>query len=78
MAASFTAQDKRDSAIREANMRRRVYPRWVENGKMRQASADREIALMEAIAEDYKLEAEKEAVERSRADEAARQRTLFG
>ena len=34
---------------REIAMRRRVYPRWIESGKMTQAKADREIAVMEAV-----------------------------
>jgi|AACY02.16.fsa_nt_gi hypothetical protein len=34
-------------------MRKRVYKRWVAEGKMTQAQMDREIAIMEAIAADY-------------------------
>jgi hypothetical protein len=34
---------------REIGMRRRVYPRWVEAGKMRQSKADDEIRVMEAV-----------------------------
>jgi hypothetical protein len=34
---------------REIGMRRRVYPRWVQAGRMSQAAADREIATMEAV-----------------------------
>lgn len=36
-------------AERELKMRIRVYPRWVEAGKMKQADADAEIAAMQAI-----------------------------
>lgn len=36
---------------REITMRRRVYPRWVEAGKMTKAKADAEIRTMEAVAE---------------------------
>ena len=36
-------------AHREIGMRKRVYPRWVENKRMTQAKADAEIAAMEAI-----------------------------
>lgn len=36
---------------REIVLRRRVYPRWVESGRMKQAKADQEIAAMEAILE---------------------------
>ncbi len=45
--------DKRACIERELKMRRRVYPRWVEAGKMSQAHADKEIATMEAILADY-------------------------
>ena len=36
---------------REIGMRQRVYPRWVESGKMKQDAADREIAAMKAVHE---------------------------
>jgi hypothetical protein len=36
---------------REVALRRRVYPRWVADGRMKQAAADRQIATMEAVAE---------------------------
>lgn len=39
---------------RELVMRRRVYPRSVSSGKLSQERADRGIAVMEAIAEDYR------------------------
>lgn len=50
----FTPADKLKSVERELGYRRRVFPRRVEMGKMKQADADREIALFEAIAEDYR------------------------
>jgi uncharacterized protein YqhQ len=34
---------------REIGMRERVYPRFVANGKMKQAAADRELATMRAV-----------------------------
>jgi hypothetical protein len=34
---------------RELRMRVRVYPRWVEAGRMTQAKADAEISTMEAV-----------------------------
>jgi hypothetical protein len=48
-------------AEREVNLRRRVYPVRVANGRMTQALADRQIAMMEAIAARLKAEAETEA-----------------
>jgi len=38
-------------AERELAMRRRVYPRWVEAGRMKQHHAERRIEMMAAIAE---------------------------
>jgi len=77
MTGRFSAVDKRDCVIREANMRRVVYARRVEAGKMRQGTADREIAMMDEIAADYKRLAETEMLERARGDEAQRERDLF-
>jgi hypothetical protein len=49
----FTAQDLAECAHREVAQRLRVYPRMVERGTMRMAEADRQIAMMRQIAEDY-------------------------
>lgn len=51
---TFTDDDKRQAALREARMRRRVYPRRVADGLMTEADAARGIAVMEAIAQDYR------------------------
>lgn len=56
----ITARDKADCAEREVKMRRRVYARWVAEGKMPGRTADREIAVMESIAADYRHQAEAE------------------
>jgi hypothetical protein len=40
-------------AVREVAQRKRVYPRLVEAKRMSQAKADKEIAMMEAIAEHF-------------------------
>jgi hypothetical protein len=37
--------------LREIQMRKQTYPRWVAAGKMRKAIADQEIATMEAVRE---------------------------
>jgi hypothetical protein len=50
----MTDQDKYECAKRELAMRRRVYPKWVDSGRMSQDKADHEIAVMAAIVEDYK------------------------
>lgn len=56
----FTAQDKLDAVKRELGYRRHVYARRVAEGRMTQAKADREIAVMEAISQDYETQAGKE------------------
>lgn len=52
---SATTAEKRACLEREIRMRRRVYPRRVAAGQMRQADADREIRVMSAILDDYAL-----------------------
>ena len=37
------------SVEREIAMRKRVYPRWIDGGRMTQAKADHEIACMQAV-----------------------------
>lgn len=60
MKPTFTAADKRDCAARELRMRERVYPRWVEGGRMSQHKADQEIAIMREIASDYERQTQGE------------------
>lgn len=55
--ATITTIDKKREAQREVQQRQRVYRRLVENGKMKQADADRQIAIMQAIADDYTAKA---------------------
>jgi len=50
---TITDFDKLQCAVRELGFRRRVYARRVEQGKMKQAEADRELAVMECIRQDY-------------------------
>lgn len=38
---------------REAGLRRHVYPRWVAQGRMKQDAADRQIAIMDEMAEHF-------------------------
>lgn len=51
---TITVFDKFRCAVRELSYRKYVYPQRVAVGKMSQTQADREIAVMEAIANDYK------------------------
>jgi anti-sigma regulatory factor (Ser/Thr protein kinase) len=49
----FTAAQKKTAVERELSFRRRVYPRWIEQKKMTQMLADNQIAIFEAIRNDY-------------------------
>ena len=49
-----TRAEKHAAAAREVRLREKVYPRWVADGKMTKADADREIRTMREIAEDYR------------------------
>lgn len=51
---TFTAAEKRAAALRELGWRKKVYPRRVSSGKMTAKQAEHEIAVMQAIADDYK------------------------
>ena len=50
---TFTTAEKRACAERELKQRKHVYPRLISQGRMSQEFADRQIALMQAIAADY-------------------------
>lgn len=56
----FTAREKQKAADREVGYRRNVYSRRVADGKMKQAQADEQIAVMEQIAADYREIADNE------------------
>lgn len=55
---TISAQTKLRSAKRELAMRRSVYPKWVESGRMTQSEADHEIAVMADIVHDYQMQAD--------------------
>ena len=50
---TITRETKITALRRELQMRGRVYPHRVAEGRMTQAEADREIAVMRAILADY-------------------------
>ena len=56
----FTAAEKLGAVERELRYRRRVYARRIDEGQMTKELADRQIAVMEAIAADYLELANKE------------------
>ena len=50
----ITLHQQIEAVRRELQMRRRVYRRWVETGKLIQSEADYQIAAMEAVLETLK------------------------
>lgn len=63
MTRPFSNREKMDCARREVALRRNVYKLRVAQGRTSQATADKQIALMEAIADDYRKLAEADARE---------------
>jgi hypothetical protein len=57
---TFTAREKMQEAQREVGQREWVYPKRVAAGKMTQAAANKQIAIMKEIALDYGKLAEAE------------------
>jgi hypothetical protein len=49
----FTFQEKLSEVKREIAMRKNVYPQFIARGRLTQEQADRHIAVMSAIADDY-------------------------
>ena len=47
--------DKRAALARELAFRRRCYPKWVAEGRMTRAQMRHQIAVIEAILDDYRL-----------------------
>ncbi len=45
----MTLDDQIACIRRELSMRQRVYPRWVDDGRMTQAKADHEVNTMMAV-----------------------------
>lgn len=50
---TYTNKQKHKAIMRELNLRKRVYPRWIEQKRMSPFMATEEIAIMESIALDY-------------------------
>ena len=59
---TFTTTDKLAAIERELGYRRRVYANRVHTGRMTQALADRQIAIFEAIADDYREQVKRETL----------------
>lgn len=52
----YSAQQKHRELMREIGQRENVYPRLVANGKLSQAAADHQLAIIRAIARDYEIQ----------------------
>lgn len=51
---AWTDAQKLACLERELILRRKAYPRWVAEGRMRQADAEHEVAVLISIVEDYR------------------------
>ena len=49
----YTFREKLAEVKREIALRKNVYPKFVESGRLSQEEADRHISVMSAIADDY-------------------------
>ena len=59
----ITLEEMRDEVKREIKMRERVYPRWVENGRMSKYEADLQILKMKACLAFLESELKKNAAQ---------------
>ena len=50
---AFTTAEKRREIERELRQRENVYPRLIANGKLTQQKADRQMAVLRAVLDDY-------------------------
>lgn len=70
---TITDRDKLVDSQRELAMRKRLYPQWVAAGRMSKKMADRQIAIQEAIVQDYIAKAAAEAAATDLFNHGARQ-----
>jgi hypothetical protein len=61
--------DQLTCAKRELAMRRNAYPKWIASGRMKPATADHEIAAMEAIVATLQKLQDLEDISREMQDE---------
>lgn len=59
---TFSIAEQIKEAVRELHVRKSVYPRQVSSAKMKQADADRRIALQQAIIDSLQSLAKDEAL----------------
>jgi hypothetical protein len=51
--SDFSVYEKFRCAAREARLRKKVFPKWIDEGKLTEEKAKWQIDCMEAIADDY-------------------------
>lgn len=56
----MTTQEKIKEIQRELNMRKRVFPTWVLQGRIKEEVANKRIRIMEEILADYQEKAKQE------------------
>jgi hypothetical protein len=56
----IAAEDKLREIERELKLRRRLYPHWIEIGKIEAGDAKRQIDILVEIADDYEKQAQTE------------------
>lgn len=56
----FSTEEIIKEVQREINMRKRVFPTWVLQGRITQQQSDKRIGIFEKILEDYKQKLETE------------------
>lgn len=56
----ITTEDKLKEITREIKMRQRLYPRWVDAGKMSKEKANHALMIMQAVRQDYLDQMERE------------------
>jgi hypothetical protein len=53
MTVIVTTEDKLLCAERELKLRERLYPRWIDEGRISEGKAELELAIMRRIVADY-------------------------
>jgi hypothetical protein len=56
----FTNEQKRNELAREINLRNTVYPGMVRSGRLTQENADRQLAILRSIWEEYGVKAQED------------------
>lgn len=51
----ITLDDMKKEVVREIGMRQKVYPGWIENGKISKQTADYRILVLEAVALELEM-----------------------